>query len=173
MSANRSASARDAVNKTAVGALLGSPFDTTAPTGPVVLGEDDRNPKAATSPENTPTISGVPSAPKENLEADFGTPDTVVVNVENGSAPPPIASVDEGKAAREDVQDEDEIGSRLGSYKRPKYRDTHTSRSYYIQNELLSEFDDFCEKYQLDKSMMVNDAIRQHMKNLTQSKKRK
>ena len=40
------------------------------------------------------------------------------------------------------------------------YLDTHTSRSYYIKNDLIQEFDQLAKEYSLDKSDVVNDALR-------------
>lgn len=174
MSANRSASPRDAINKTAASALLGSPFETNGPVAPTPPGDSGDNSKGAPTSGNTPEIRETSVTHKENPETDSRLSDTPgAVEGELGSAPPPLDPLEVGKENLVEDQDEDELGGRLDHYKRPRYRDTHTSRSYYIENDLLDQFDEFCEKYELDKSMMVNDALRQHLKNLKQSKKRK
>lgn len=48
----------------------------------------------------------------------------------------------------------------LEQFRKVRFIDQHTSRSFYYENELLKQFDAFCEEYKLDKSKVMNEGMR-------------
>jgi len=54
--------------------------------------------------------------------------------------------------------------------KKDKYTDIHSRKTYYVEKELLKKIDNLCDKNNLDKSFIVNEALRLFFKEIEKVK---
>jgi len=54
--------------------------------------------------------------------------------------------------------------------KRDKYTDIHSRKTYYVEKELLKKIDKLCDRNNLDKSFVVNEALRLFFKEIEKVK---
>lgn len=54
--------------------------------------------------------------------------------------------------------------------KKDKYTDIHSRKTYYVEKELLKKIDKLCYKNNLDKSFIVNEALRLFFKEIDRVK---
>lgn len=54
--------------------------------------------------------------------------------------------------------------------KKDKYTDIHSRKTYYVEKELLKKIDKLCDRNNLDKSFVVNEALRLFFKEIEKVK---
>ena len=54
--------------------------------------------------------------------------------------------------------------------KKDKYTDIHSRKTYYIEKDLLKKIDKLCDRNNLDKSFIVNEALRLFFKEVEKVK---